>query len=84
MRRLFQRIENCRHRPLYRLLARLGINPARHGWFGIRLDVPGIDWRDVENALRTSWRLAAPKRLAPDFGTMLTIAMGYMQPRIDF
>ena len=36
---------------------------ARHGWFGIRLDVAGIDWRDVENALRTSWRLAAPKTL---------------------
>ncbi|HEX2828951.1 MAG TPA: GMC family oxidoreductase [Burkholderiales bacterium] len=34
MRRYFQRIENCRHRPPYRLLAKLGIDPSRHGWNG--------------------------------------------------
>ncbi len=34
MRRYFQRIEECRHRPVHRLLARLGINPSRHGWNG--------------------------------------------------
>jgi choline dehydrogenase-like flavoprotein len=34
MRRYFQRIEECRHRPVHRLLARLGINPTRHGWNG--------------------------------------------------
>jgi len=34
MRRYFERLENCRHRPIYRWLARLGINPTRHGWRG--------------------------------------------------
>ena len=34
MRRYFEKLERCRHRPLYRLLARLGINPTRHGWNG--------------------------------------------------
>ena len=34
MRRYFERLEQCRHRPLYRLLARLGYNPTRHGWRG--------------------------------------------------
>jgi choline dehydrogenase len=34
MRRYFERLENCRHRPLFRRLARLGINPTRHGWQG--------------------------------------------------
>ena len=34
MRRYFERLENCRHRPVYRWLARLGINPTRHGWNG--------------------------------------------------
>ncbi len=35
MRRYFQRMENCRHRFfLYRWLAKLGINPTRHGWKG--------------------------------------------------
>jgi choline dehydrogenase-like flavoprotein len=34
MRRYFERLENCRHRPIYRWLARLGFNPTRHGWRG--------------------------------------------------
>jgi choline dehydrogenase-like flavoprotein len=34
MRSYFERLENCRHRPFYRLLARLGFNPTRHGWRG--------------------------------------------------
>ncbi|HZP06365.1 MAG TPA: GMC family oxidoreductase [Terracidiphilus sp.] len=34
MRRLFEDLENCHHRPVYRLLAKLGINPTRHGWKG--------------------------------------------------
>jgi hypothetical protein len=34
MRGYFERLENCHHRPLYRLLAKLGINPSRHGWNG--------------------------------------------------
>jgi len=42
MRRHFVRLENCRHRPLYRWLARLGIDPSRHGWKG---------WLHTEQAL---------------------------------
>ena len=34
MRRYFERLENCGHRPLHRLLAKLGWNPTRHGWKG--------------------------------------------------
>jgi choline dehydrogenase len=34
MRTYFERLERCRHRPLYWLLAKLGINPTRHGWDG--------------------------------------------------
>ena len=34
MRKYFERLENCRHRPAYRWLARLGFNPTRHGWSG--------------------------------------------------
>lgn len=34
MRRYFERLENCHHRWPYRLLAKLGINPTRHGWRG--------------------------------------------------
>jgi choline dehydrogenase len=34
MRRYFEKLERCDHRPFYRLLARFGINPTRHGWGG--------------------------------------------------
>jgi choline dehydrogenase len=37
MRRYFQRIDNCRYRPFWRLLARLTgnrLNPTGHGWTG--------------------------------------------------
>ena len=34
MRRYFERLEDCHHRPPYRWLGMLGINPTRHGWDG--------------------------------------------------
>jgi choline dehydrogenase len=34
MRRYFERLERCTHRPAYRALAFLGVNPTRHGWRG--------------------------------------------------
>lgn len=34
MRKLFEQLENCHHRPFHRLLSKLGINPSRHGWKG--------------------------------------------------
>jgi len=34
MARYQQLVERCRHRPLWRLLARIGINPTGHGWSG--------------------------------------------------
>ncbi|MDR0780647.1 MAG: GMC family oxidoreductase N-terminal domain-containing protein, partial [Pseudomonadales bacterium] len=34
MRGYFQKMENCRHRPVYRLLSKLGINPTQHGFDG--------------------------------------------------
>ena len=34
MRRYFERLENCRHRPLWKIWSWLGINPTRHGWRG--------------------------------------------------
>ncbi len=42
MRRYFELLENCRHRPFYRFLSALGINQSRHGWRG---------WLSSERAL---------------------------------
>ena len=43
MRKYFERMENCYHRPVYRWLAKLGINPTRHGfngWFRTEAALP--------------------------------------------
>jgi choline dehydrogenase-like flavoprotein len=42
MRRYFEKIEQCRHRPVHRLLARLGLHVTGHGWRG---------WLPVEHAV---------------------------------
>jgi len=49
MRRYFQRIENCRYRPLQRLLDRVGINPSRHGfngWLKTEKAIPMVSLRN--------------------------------------
>jgi choline dehydrogenase len=43
MRKYFERMENCHHRPWYRWLDKLGINPSRHGfkgWFQTEAALP--------------------------------------------
>ncbi len=52
MRRYFQRLENCHHRTPYRWLAKLGINPTRHGfrgWLHTEKAIPmvSLDNRDL-------------------------------------
>jgi phosphoribosylglycinamide formyltransferase-1 len=37
---------------------------GKRGWFGLRLDRRSIDWREVENVVRLSYCLAAPKSLS--------------------
>ena len=52
MRRLFQKIEHCRHRPVHRWLALLGSQATGHGWRG---------WLPVEHAV--PWEALTDKRL---------------------
>lgn len=42
MRKYFQRLENCHHRPFHRFLSKLGINPTKHGFKG---------WLQTEKAI---------------------------------
>ncbi len=43
MRKYFERLENCQHRPLWRFWSKFGINPTRHGfkgWLHTDMSVP--------------------------------------------
>jgi predicted DNA-binding protein (MmcQ/YjbR family) len=53
--------------------ALIASNPAKYyrpayigskGWVGLRLDVGEVDWEEVEELVKHSYRLIAPKRLA--------------------
>lgn len=45
MRRYFERLENCRHRPLWRFWSKFGLNPTRHGfkgWLHTEVSIPEV------------------------------------------
>jgi choline dehydrogenase-like flavoprotein len=49
MRTYFEKMENCDHRPLSRWLAKIGINPSRHGfrgWLTTQLAAPAVALQD--------------------------------------
>src|ERR1051326_6190535 len=60
MRKYFQRLENCHHRPWWRFLYNLtGINPTRHGfrgWLNTEVAIPeaAIDDEDIVKVLITT------------------------------
>jgi len=65
MRGYFERLENCRHRPMQRWLRLLGCNPTRHGWRGwfhtenvLPLDVLH-DHSLMSTLLRSAWEACA-------------------------
>jgi len=75
MRRYFERLENCQHRPLERLKHAFGLNPSRHGfegWLPTEKSEPGnviaddgirrVIARSIENALR-EFHLPSASRL---------------------
>ncbi|HYP33749.1 MAG TPA: GMC family oxidoreductase [Burkholderiaceae bacterium] len=67
MRRYAKRVENCRHRPFWRALAALGIDPLGHGWRG---------WLDVERAMPLEAFLdSAMLRLIVDASAVVTLGV---------
>lgn len=49
MRKYFERLENCRHRPLWRFWSKFGINPTRHGfkgWLHTEVSIPEVVLED--------------------------------------
>lgn len=65
MRKYFERLENCHHRPLLRLLAKLGFNVSRHGWKG---------WLRTEAAIPMAAMMGDRKL----FGTLADCAHEYL------
>lgn len=84
MRRYFQRLENCRHRPVYRWLARLGLDPTHHGWAGWlhtqRADIrPIFRDRALAKVMKKSARRAL-REVAPPITRLWWLLQGKADP----
>ncbi len=84
MRRYFQRLENCRHRPVYRWLAKLGLDPTRHGWAGWlhtqRADIrPVFRDRALAKVMKRSARRAV-REVAPPITRLWWLVQGKADP----
>lgn len=69
MRGYFERLEECRHRPIMRFLAKLGFNPSRHGWSGwlpteVAMPMGALDDEPLAEILRDAVRTALTERAA--------------------
>ena len=49
MRRYFRRLEDCRHRPVWRMLSRLGLDRTGHGWNGWLRTERAMPWQVLED-----------------------------------
>src|SRR5262245_24542599 len=84
MRRYFERLEACRHRPVYRWLARLGIDPTGHGWAGWlhtqRADIrPVFRDRALKKVMKTAARVAL-REVAPPVTRLWWLLIGKADP----
>jgi choline dehydrogenase-like flavoprotein len=84
MRHYFERIENCHHRPLHRWLAKIGINPTRHGWKGWLRTEKSIPMTAMRNRTLAHVMLESGFEAFDDIGEKLKrirwLFQGYLDP----
>jgi choline dehydrogenase-like flavoprotein len=84
MQRYQQRVENCQHRPIWRLIAKLGFSPTGHGWNGwlnIETGKPGAALADgpLRHLLEIAG-LSAAKGIGRFLATLQRIFLGALDP----
>ena len=75
MRAYFERLEDCRHRPVARFRNKLGVNPSRHGyagWLSIEKAAPAEAIRDgkIRRLFASSIRSALKEVRVPSVGRL--------------
>jgi choline dehydrogenase len=70
MRRYARRLEDCRHRPVWRALRRIGLDPTGHGWSG---------WLRTEKSLPRE-ALTDDEMVAVVVGTAHSVLRGLSRP----
>src|SRR6185369_3488490 len=76
--------ENCHHRPLHRWLAKIGINPTRHGWKGWLRTEKSIPMTAMRNRTLAHVMLESGFEAFDDIGEKLKrirwLFQGYLDP----
>lgn len=83
MRTYFERLENCGHRPFHRLLAKIGLNPTRHGWKGWLRTEKCIPMSAMHNSTLAHVMLASGHRAFDDIGEKLKRARWLFEGKLD-
>jgi len=83
MRTYFERLEDCRHRRLHRWLAKLGINPTRHGWKGWLRTEKCIPMSTMRNRTLAKVMLESGHQAFDDIGEKLKRVRWFFQGQLD-
>ena len=83
MRTYFQRLENCGHRPLHRWLAKIGINPTRHGWKGWLRTEKCIPMSAMHNSTLAHVMLESGHQAFDDIGEKLKRVRWFFEGQLD-
>jgi choline dehydrogenase-like flavoprotein len=83
MRNYFERLENCGHRPLHRWLAKIGINPTRHGWKGWLRTEKCIPMSAMHNSTLAQVMLESGHQAFDDIGEKLKRVRWFFEGQLD-
>jgi choline dehydrogenase-like flavoprotein len=83
MRAYFERLENCGHRPLHRWLAKIGINPTRHGWKGWLRTEKSIPMSTMRNRTLAHVMLESGHQAFEDIGEKLKRVRWFFEGKLD-
>ncbi|HKU77666.1 MAG TPA: GMC family oxidoreductase [Pyrinomonadaceae bacterium] len=83
MRTYFERLENCGHRPFHRWLAKIGINPTRHGWKGWLRTEKCIPMSAMHNSTLAHVMLKSGHKAFDDIGEKLKRARWFFEGKLD-
>ena len=83
MRTYFERLEDCGHRPLHRWLAKIGINPTRHGWKGWLRTEKCIPMSAMHNSTLAHVMLESGHQAFDDIGEKLKRVHWFFEGQLD-
>jgi choline dehydrogenase-like flavoprotein len=83
MQRYFQRLESCRHHPVWRALSRLGMDTTGHGWDGWLPSECALPWQAVEDRELMATLMESAHGALRDASPVGRTIRRLLQPKLD-